>query len=55
MMDQVAPRTSTVVAVAGVAMGMFGLLTSFLIPTLASMLAVGALVWGFAQVRDALR
>ena len=34
-------------------MGIFGLLTSFWIPTLASMLAVGALVSGFTQVRDA--
>jgi hypothetical protein len=53
MMDQVAPRTSTFVAVAGVAMGFFGLLTGFWIPTLASMLAVGALVAGFTQVRSA--
>jgi uncharacterized membrane protein len=53
MTDQVTPRTSTVGAVAGVAMGMFGLLTSFWIPTLALILAVGALVSGFTQVRDA--
>ena len=53
MMDHVAPRTSTFVAVAGVAMGTFGLLTSIWIPTLAAMFAVGALVSGFTQVRNA--
>jgi hypothetical protein len=53
MMDQVATRTSTVVAVAGVAMGIFGLLTSFWIPTLALLFGGGALLSGFTQVRDA--
>jgi type II secretory pathway component PulF len=53
MMDEVGSRTSTSAAVAGVALGIFGLLTAFWIPTLAAMFAVGALVSGFMQVRGA--
>ena len=34
-------------------MGTFGLLTSFWIPTLAAMFAIGALVSGFTQIRNA--
>lgn len=50
-MDGVASRTSTIGAVAGVGMGIFGVLTSFWIPTLALLFAVGATVFGLFQVR----
>jgi hypothetical protein len=50
-MNALASRTSTFGAVVGVGMGIFGLLTSFWIPTLALLFSVGATVFGLIQVR----
>lgn len=52
-MGDVASRTSTIGAVTGVVLGIFGLLTSVWIPTLSLLFALGAVVLGLTQARHA--